>query len=347
MELSPVNSNNPSRWLIIAAFATIYIIWGSTYLGIKYAIETLPPFLMSGFRFIIAGAILYGWAFFQKAPKPQRIHWKNAWIIGTLLILCGNGIVVWAEHFIDSSTAALLITLEPIWVVLLLWLLAGQKPSWVIVTGAMVGLSGMLLLTGSLSVTGFQKVDIRGIIGISFATLAWAVGSLYSLKAKIPASYVQATAMQMLTGGLLLLVAGTFTGEWSLTHFENFSQNSILAFLYLTIIGSLVGYTAYSFLLKHAHPSHVSTYAYINPLIAIYLGWALAGERITLQTIIASCLLIGAVVIISSSSKKKATNYSISNYPNFKAIYRRTKIRNSSALQRQAKVAREKHEATV
>lgn len=343
MKLSPVTTDNTPRWLIIAAFLIIYLVWGSTYLGIKFAIETLPPFLMSGFRFMIAGAILYTWAHFQKAPKPQRVHWKNSWIIGTLLILCGNGIVVWAEHFIDSSTAALLITLEPIWVVLLLWLLAGQKPSWLVVIGALVGISGMLLLTGSLSVTGFQKVDIRGIIGISFATLAWAVGSLYSLKAKIPSSYVQATGMQMLTGGFLLLLAGTFTGEWAQTHFENFSQNSILAFIYLTTIGSLVGYTAYSFLLKHAHPSHVSTYAYVNPLVAIYLGWALAGEKINIQTILASGLLITAVVIISSSAKKQVTEESTWNYRNLKVIYRRAKNKNfTSARRRLVKVAPEK-----
>jgi drug/metabolite transporter (DMT)-like permease len=305
MELNPSKNDTSPRWLILSAFAAVYIIWGSTYLGIKYAIETLPPFLMSGIRFLMAGSLLYGWALYQKTPAPEPIHWKNSFIIGAFLLLCGNGIVVWAEHFIDSSTAALLITLEPIWIVFLLWLYAKQKPSIVILIGVLLGIIGMVLLTGSVSLSGFKQVDLRGVIGISLSTLAWAIGSLYSIRAKIPSSSIQATAMQMLAGGLMLLIVGTVAGEWNETHFENFSWRSVLAFLYLTLVGSLIGYTAYSFLLKHAHPNHVSTYAYVNPVIAVYLGWALADEKITFQTIIASVLLVGAVVIITTYSKKK------------------------------------------
>lgn len=305
MDLNSSGKASAPRWLILCAFAAVYIIWGSTYLGIKYAIQTLPPFIMSGTRFLIAGIILYTFAFFKKAPAPQKVHWKNAAILGALMLLCGNGIVVWAEHFIDSGTAALLITLEPIWIVLLLWLMAGQKPSLVISIGVATGIAGMVLLSGTLSLSGFTKVDLRGVIGISFSTLAWAIGSLYSLKANIPSSAIQATSMQMLMGGAMLFLTGLVSGEWDKIQVENFSTVSALAFLYLTFFGSVVAYTAYSFLLKHAHPSQVSTYAYVNPLIAVYLGWALAGEQITTQTITASILLVGAVVIITTHSEKK------------------------------------------
>jgi drug/metabolite transporter (DMT)-like permease len=241
----------------------------------------------------------------QKTPRPKIIHWKNSFLIGTLLILLGNGVVVWSEQFIDSSTTALLITLEPIWIVILLWLGSGQKPSLVVLIGVLIGIAGMVLLTGSVSVSDFKEVDIRGVLGISFSTLAWAAGSLYSLKAIMPSSSIQATAMQMLCGGFMLLLAGTLTGEWNQVHIENFSTVSIMALLYLTLFGSLIGYTSYSFLLKHAHPNQVSTYAYVNPLIAVYLGWALADEKITSQTILASSLLISAVIIITRFSNKK------------------------------------------
>jgi len=301
-----LRTQSKDSWLIIAAFAAVYIIWGSTYLGIKYAIETLPPFLMAGIRFIIAGGLLFGIAWFKTDEKPTLKQWKDSSIIGALLLLCGNGIVVWAEHFIDSGTAALLITLEPIWVLLLLWVLQNKKPTGKMVIAMLIGLTGMFLLTGATSMTsGFQKVDMRGVIGISFSTLAWAFGSLYSLKADIPKSSVMATGMQMLTGGVMLLIVAVFMGEFQSVDIASFSSKSLLAFAYLTFFGSIIGYTAYSFLLKRAHPNQVSTYAYVNPVIAVFLGWFLANEKVTSQTVIASVLLIGAVVVITNFSKEK------------------------------------------
>jgi len=296
------NTSTAPQWLIIAAFAAVYIIWGSTYLGIKYAIETLPPFTMAGVRFLVAGGLLYGWAWIQKTPAPTLTQWKNSTIIGALLLLIGNGVVVWAEHFIDSSIAALLITLEPIWVIIILWLFQNKKPSIVLVVAMITGIGGMVLLTqGSLS--GFKSVDIRGVLGIMFSTLAWAYGSLFTVKADIPSSPIQSTALQMITGGAMLLLVGLSLGETSTIHVEQFSFNSLAAFIYLIIFGSIVGYTAYSFLLKHAHPNHVSTYAYVNPVIAVYLGWALADEPVTWQTITASILLISSVAMITRFSK--------------------------------------------
>jgi drug/metabolite transporter (DMT)-like permease len=301
MERVETNNTAP-RWLILAAFAAVYLIWGSTYLGIKYAIETLPPFLMAGIRFLIAGGLLYLWAAIRKDPKPTIIQWKNSAVIGGLLLLLGNGVVVWAEHFIDSSTAALLITLEPVWVIMLLWLFQNKKPSIVLVIAMAIAVIGMILLTG---ITGSSNtVDIRGVIGISFSTLAWAVGSLYTIRANVPSSPIRSTAMQMICGGTMLFLVGIIGGEWSQINIHSFSEKSVVAFLYLTLFGSIVGYTAYSFLLKHAHPNQVSTYAYVNPVIAVYLGWLMAGEAITTQTIIASVLLISAVAMITRFSKK-------------------------------------------
>lgn len=299
------NTQVPSRWLVISAFTAVYIIWGSTYLGIKYALETIPPFLMSGMRFLIAGIILYLWSYFKNEPIPQTIHWKNSVIIGALLLLCGNGMLVWAEQYIDSGMAALLITLEPIWIVLLLWVSSKKDPSFIILSGVIIGIAGMAILIDPTALSGAKGIDLRGVIGVSFSTLAWAIGSLYSVKAKLPSSSIQSTGMQMVAGGLMLIIAGTATGEWSEIDFNALSTKSLLAFTYLLVFGSLIGYTSYSFLLKNAHPNHVSTYAYVNPVIAVFLGWAFANEIINMQTLIASVLLIGAVVIIISYSPKK------------------------------------------
>ncbi|MBX9853086.1 MAG: EamA family transporter [Cytophagaceae bacterium] len=294
-----------SKGLLIAAFAAVYIIWGSTYLGIKYAIETLPPALMAGLRFLTAGGILYAIASFKKEPAPTRIHWKNSIVIGFFLLIGGNGIVMWAQHYIDSSITALLITLEPIWIVILLWVFKNQKPSPVIIIGMIIGIAGMVMLTDPMSVTGIQNIDIRGILGVTISTLCWAIGSLFALSAPLPKSAFRSTGMQMLTAGVMFLVIGTAIGEWKFVDIQNFSTESIIAFLYLVFVGSIIGYTAYTFLLKHAHPNHVSTYAYVNPVIAVYLGWAIADEKISGQTIIASVLLIGAVVLITTFFKKQ------------------------------------------
>ena len=295
-------ADTPTSWLKIAAFAAIYIIWGSTYLAIVFAIETLPPFLMAGLRFLLAGTLLYAFARLKGAPAPSKVHWRSTFIIGGLLLLIGNGAVVWAEQYVASGIAALLVTTEPLWVVALQWAGKGRnKPGKAVLLGMLIGVIGMLVLVNPWETAG--SIALWPSLIIFVAAGAWALGSLYSNTAPLPTSQVLTTGMQMLCGGALLLAAGTAAGEWQTTQWSEVSQQSWLAFGYLVVFGSLIAFTAYSWLTRVAPPAQVSTYAYVNPVIAVFLGWALAHEEITLQTLVATALLVSAVVIITLKSK--------------------------------------------
>jgi drug/metabolite transporter (DMT)-like permease len=288
-------------FVMFAAFAAIYIFWGSTYLGIKYAIETLPPFLMAGARFVMAGIILFTCARFSKDyDKPEPVHWRTAFIVGTLLLLGGNGGVVFAQHYLPSSMAALLVATEPFWIVLLSWLwLKNGRPGKRAILGLVVGFIGVSLLitgqsTSSQGGAGTRYVQILATLAVLGAALSWATGSIYGLKAPAPRSAILTSGMQMMSGGSVLLVVSLIRGEWSAFDINAVSLNSWLGFLYLIVFGSLIGFTAYSWLLKNASPSKVSTYAYVNPVVAVFLGWFIAGETLTIQ------MLVGAVVVVAS-----------------------------------------------
>ncbi len=288
------------RWKLIAAFAAVYFIWGSTYLAIRYAIETLPPLTMAGGRFVIAGAILYGWARVRGAPLPLHRHWREAALIGALLLLVGNGGVVYAERLIPSGLTALLIATEPLCVVLLDWLRpGGRRPTPAVAAGLVLGFAGAALLFSPS--TGAESVPINmiGALSALVASLSWAAGSLYSIRSEQPASPLLATGMQLLAGGVLLLAAGLLAGEWNSLDLAAGSLRSWLALAYLLVFGSLVAFTAYVWLLKVATPAHVSTSAYVNPVIAVFLGWLLAGEVVTSRMILAAAVIIAAVIVIT------------------------------------------------
>ena len=304
----------PSRLLLLAAFGAVYIIWGSTYLGIKYAIETLPPFLMAGSRFLIAGAALYALARLgfgdasKRGERPQPAHWRAAAIIGTLLFLCGNGGVTWAEGHITSSLAALLVASEPLWIVLLAWLLpgGGSRPNGKVWLGLALGFAGVWLLVSAGTSSANHPGGGTNILGAGVvlgAAFAWAVGSIYSLRASLPRSPLLSSGMQMLAGGSLLLLVGIMTGELARLDFNSVSTRSILAFLYLTVFGSIVAFTAYSWLLHNVSPARVSTYAYVNPAVAVLLGWALAGEAMTTSSLVAAGIIVASVALITSRAK--------------------------------------------
>jgi len=294
--------------ILIAAFAAIYIFWGSTYLAIKYAIETLPPFLMAGSRFIVAGSILYVWARLSKDyEKPSFKHWRTSFIVGTLLLLGGNGGVVLAQHYISSSLAALLVATEPFWIVLLSWLwLKGSRPNWKVALGLLIGFFGVYLLIGGQSSSAESGTgQIFGAFFVIVAAFSWATGSMYGLRATTPKSSVLTSGMQMLSGGLVLTLVGTLKGEWTNFNVADISTNSWFALAYLIIFGSLIGFTAYSWLLKNAQPAMVATYAYVNPVIAVFLGWLIAGESFTTQMLIGAGVVIGSVALITSQNKEK------------------------------------------
>lgn len=296
--------------LLIAAFAAVYIFWGSTYLAIKYAIETLPPFLMAGTRFVIAGAILLLIARFSKDyEKPKAVHWKTSLIVGTFLLLGGNGGVVFAEKYISSSLAALLVATEPFWIVLLSWLwLKKDRPNYKVVLGIVLGFFGVwMLISGQAAEVAANSGSMQffGTIAVIAAALCWATGSIYGLRAPVPKSSILTAGMQMFSGGLVLLFVSLITGEIFRFNIAQVSTNSLFAVIYLIIFGSLIGFTAYSWLLKNAQPAMVSTYAYVNPVIAVFLGWLIASESFTAQMLIGAGIIVGSVALITSNKKNK------------------------------------------
>jgi drug/metabolite transporter (DMT)-like permease len=290
---------------VALALGAVYVIWGSTYLAIRFAIETIPPFLMAGARYVTAGALLYGWARLRGAPRPSLLHWRSATVIGAFLLLVGNGGVVWAEQRVDSGLAALLISTEPIWIVLLVWLRAGrqQRPNPRVVAGLLLGFTGLVMLVRP---SGSAGIDPVGATALVLASLSWAWGSLYGMRAPLPASPLATTGMQMLAGGGLLLTASALTGEPARFALAEVSARSALALAYLVVFGAIVAFTAYVWLLRVAPPVLVSTYAYVNPVVAVFLGWAMAGEPLTAGTLTAAAVILGGVALISTAQGKPA-----------------------------------------
>lgn len=309
--MSTLRTQDEKRRLIylIAAFAAVYLIWGSTYLAIKYAIETMPTFLMAGVRFVVAGGILYAIARLSPGyEKPKAIHWRTAFIVGALLLGIGNGAVVMAEHYISSSMTALLIASNPFWMVTLGWMFMGRgKPNYKVTLGLLIGFVGVaMLILGRPDASG-EGGDLQwlGIFLVMLATIGWAFGSLYGAKAPTAKSNILAAGMQMLAGGLILLVISTVTGEWRTFDVAAVSGVSWAALAYLTFVGALVAYTAYSWLMQNASPSAVSTYAYVNPVVAVLLGWAIAGEAMTIQMLIGAAVIVVSVMLVTANNKKK------------------------------------------
>ena len=291
----------PPGALVVAAFAAVYFIWGSTYLGIRYAIQTLPPFLMAATRFLAAGAVLAVWARASGAARPTAAQLRSASVVGALFFLGGNGGVVWAEQYVASGVAALLVATEPLWIVLLDWARpGGRRPGAGVAAGLAVGFAGVWLIVGSDATTGGAPGG-RGLLAalaVMCASVAWAVGSLYSAHAPLPTSSLLSAGIQMLAGGALLAVAATLAGEWRAFNPAGVSASSAAALLYLTVCGSVVAFTAYSWLLRVVTPARAATYAYVNPLVAVFLGWAVAGEEVTARTLLAAGVITASVIII-------------------------------------------------
>jgi len=296
----------PRRVLLLLAFAAVYLVWGSTYLAVKYAIATLPPLLMAGTRFVLAGLVMsvVGRASAEYKP-PTAAQWRTSFVVGALLLVGGNGGVVLAERYIPSSLAALLVAVEPFWIVLLSWLWLRQpRPSGKVLLGLVLGFGGVYLLVGEQLGAGSglrQLLSAGAVIG---AALCWAAGSVYGLRAPSPRSAVLGAGMQMLAGGVLLLLLGLLTGESRNLDLGQVSRASWLGFGYLVVFGSLVAFTAYSWLMKNAPPARVATYAYINPVVAVLLGWVLLGEALTGQMLVGAAVVVGSVALTTASAEK-------------------------------------------
>ena len=288
----------------------VYIFWGSTYLAIRYAVESIPPFLMAASRHCIAGLILFAWMRTKGTPLPKLSQWRVTVVMGLFLLLGGNGLLVWAEQRVISSVAALMIGSVPLWIVLVDTLRrGGKRPGWQVVAGVLVGFIGIVFLINPFGDTGSGKeIDFLGAVALLFAALSWAIGSIYGREhhAELPREPLLATSMEMLGGGMGLLLVGTFTGEWNKLNLSTITSNSLLGLGYLILFGSLIAFAAYTWLLGVAPTPLVSTYAYVNPLVAIILGSLIADEPITPRIIIAALVIVGAVVLINTEQMVKA-----------------------------------------
>lgn len=295
-----MNNKQAPRWLVILCFAAIYLIWGSTYLGIGIAVQSFPPHIMAGIRFLISGAALYAFMRWRGAPAPKLIHWRSALIIGIFLLGLGNGSVSWGETMVPTGFAALLIAVVPLWMVLMDWLRPhGVKPHGSVFAGIALGLLGMFLLIGPSALGLDRPLNLLGVAILLFASVAWAFGSIYSRHAHLPESPLMLTGMEMLMGGVFLFGMSAVLGEWNHFQLTQVTTVSWLALLYLILIGSFLGFTAYVYLLQVSTPAKVSTYAYVNPVVAVFLGWAVNGESITPITVAASAIIVAGVAIIT------------------------------------------------
>jgi drug/metabolite transporter (DMT)-like permease len=295
----------PARSLVVAAFAVIYLVWGSTYLAIRVAIESMPPFLMAGTRFLIAGALMYGWSRLRGAPRPGWPAWRAALLLGALFLLGGNGGVVWAEQFVASGLAAVLVALMPIWTAIVEWVRpGGRRPGLMTTAGLLTGFAGVALLLAPGS-TG-TAIDPVGAIVLIGASLSWAIASVISKGMPLPASGAQSSGMQMLAGGALLVLAGLATGEPGAVRPEAITPRSVAALLYLITFGSLLGFGAFTWLLRVTTPARVATYAYVNPVVAVVLGWALLGEPFGPRELAAAAVIVGGVALITTAKLRAA-----------------------------------------
>lgn len=294
-------SARPGATRVWAALAVVYVVWGSTYLFILLAERTMPVFVMSSLRFLIAGGLLYAWSVRhgdRERDRPTRRQWIAAGVIGAALFVGGNGGVAWAEKRVDTGVASLLIAAVPLWMALFDRVACGQRLTRTAVLGLALGFGGIALLAWP---TGPSHIDVAGAAVLLVSGAAWASGSLYSRRAPLPRRPFVSAGMQMLTGGVLLAIVAAATGEWSQVH--DVSTESILSLVYLIAIGSWLAFTAYTWLLRTTRTSLVSTYAYVNPLVAVFLGWAVESEPISARTIVAGFVVLAAVALIVTPPK--------------------------------------------
>lgn len=309
MSAAASRDGRPARSHVVAAFAAVYVIWGSTYLAIRYAVETIPPFLMGGTRFLIAGLILFAWARLRGSPAPTRAQWWAALITGVLLLVGGNGAVIWSEQHVASGLVALIVAIVPLWIVVLDWLRpGGTRPTLAVFVGVALGLAGLALLIGpdALAQHGSSRLDVRAALVPVLGSLLWAVGSIYSRYAARPSSAQLATGMQMLAGGASFLLVSEIAGEPHRFRLAAVTPASWIGYLYLVTFGALVGFTAYIYLLRASTPAKASTYAYVNPVVAVILGWAVAGEPFTPRMLVAAAIILSGVALITLANAKRA-----------------------------------------
>lgn len=296
-----------SAGALVTAFATIYLLWGSTYLGIHIAVESIPPFTMAGGRFVIAGLILYAIVRLRGEQSPSAISWRDHTIAGTCLLVGGNGMVSWAEQYVPSGIAALIVGASPLFMVLTEWMWpGGHRPGKTTFVGLLLGFAGVVWLAAPWETATAGGLPIGGFVALIFACASWSFGSIFSRHAKHPSSPFMASAQQMIGGGAALFATALVTGELHALDVSAITLRSWYAFIALTIFGSIVGFSTFVWLMKHSTPARVSTYAYVNPVVAVFLGWWILDEPISGRTLVAAAVIVVAVAIITAQKSAKA-----------------------------------------
>jgi drug/metabolite transporter (DMT)-like permease len=297
------NANPAAVW---AALVAVYLVWGSTYLAIRVTVRTIPPLMSASIRFLVAGTLLYLWSVRRgdrTGDRPRAVHWRSAAIIGGVMLFGGNGLVSLAEQTVPSSLAALLLASIPLWMVVVRRFVLREQSGWVEVAGLILGFGGIVLLVDPF---GGESADPLGVVLLLIAALSWASGSLFARRAPLPDRPLVGTGMEMIAGGLVCLIVSAAAGEFADLELARISAPSVIGVAYLIVFGSWVGFAAYVWLLRAARTSLVSTYAYVNPVVAVFLGWVILDEAITLRTVVAGGIVLAAVALIVSAQPRRA-----------------------------------------
>ena len=302
----PWSGQTGSATLVLVAFAAVYLIWGSTYLAIRVGVESFPPLLLAGSRHLVFGLLFYPFLRWKIGVRPTLAHWRTAAFTGFLLLFVGNGGVCVAEQTVPSGVTALLVATVSLWMVLVDWLRpGGVRPVARVLMGLLLGFGGLALLVGPKDLGGSARINPAGVAILVVAAFAWACGSIYSKHGQMPSSPLLGATMQSLTGGIALWIVGWMSGEVRSLHLGAVSTRSWVAMAYLIFFGSMMGFTAYIYILKHSTATRVATYAFVNPVVALFLGWLILGESITTRTMLAAAVILAAVLLVITAPLRK------------------------------------------
>jgi len=300
-------SAHPSRWKILLAFAIIYLVWGSTFLAIRVGVREVPPFLLAGMRFWVAGIVLYAWMRVKGIASPTRREWAAASFLAVLIFVLDYGLLFWAEKRVPSGIAAVMMATIPVFIALAeILLLRTQKLTLRLGLALLVGICGVAVLVSHSAGFGQGAIDTSGAVALVVAAISWSLAAILTRKLSLPESKVMSSGAQMLVGGILLVLTAAMLGEFTAFDVRAVSSKTWLALTYLIVAGSIVAFTAYVWLIHHESPTKVGTYAYVNPVVAVLIGYALGGEALGARTILGTSLVLVSVVVITTTPKKNA-----------------------------------------
>ncbi len=302
-----MNPEKPQTWKVLLAFATIYLVWGSTFLAIRVGVREVPPFLLAGLRFLISGLVLYAWMRAKGTPSPEWREWRGAAILAVLIFDFDYGLLFWAERRVPSGVAAVMMATIPVFMALgEIAVLRTQRLTWRLGLSLLVGMAGVAVLVGRIRSASDPPVDTAGAIALVLAAVSWSIAASLSRKLPLPTAKVMSSGAQMLAGGVLLLLVSAMLGEFRGFRFALVSTGAWLALAYLIVAGSIVAFTAYVWLIHHESPTKVGTYAYVNPVVAVVLGYFLGGEAIGPRTVVGMLLVLVSVVVITTAGKGRS-----------------------------------------